>query len=389
MSRSRSDRRRQNKLNASHSKGPTSPSGREAAKVNAITHGWAANVLTTETPEQVQANADSWTTYWKPQGHDEETLVHQLALASLRVDRIARAEIAILAEQVASAKTDREHDDASRLLDVTNRFRSDPARTRVELMSFGSGVNWLLERWQSLEDAFRTYNCWNNATLIWLALRLEGFDPQYLYAGSLRGYELAVHAISCVPNSETEPDLQRMLETIHAEWMGQHGTKTRIPIAEALRSIRTLIETRMTELKKRAAEFKEREAQSLESLSDCALTLHDTPRNRLLLRYMNSARSHFDKLHKMLEKVQMERQRAAESTAKTACREASKGGLPNEAELVAQTRAKQIGVGDCIKVKDAKDEVVGRSDGNIVSCKCVDMMAEPVSEVVPTPETVV
>jgi hypothetical protein len=64
-------------------------------------------------------------------------------------------------------------------------------------------------------------------------------------------------------------------------------------------------------------------------------------------------------------------------------------GFSEEPELVAKTHAKRMCDGTCIKLKDPKDEVAHTANGNISLCPCVDLVAEPVSEVVPTPETVV
>jgi hypothetical protein len=57
--------------------------------------------------------------------------------------------------------------------------------------------------------------------------------------------------------------------------------------------------------------------------------------------------------------------------------------------MVGRTRSKRIHVGSCVKINGIKYEVVETSDGNMLLCPWVDVAAKSVSEVVPTPETVV
>ena len=92
---------------------------------------------------------------------------------------------------------------------------------------------WLLERWVGLFDAFEHCGCLNNSALIHLALRLEGIHPEYLYSEPVRGYELAVLAVSCIPNHKDEPALTKMLQHMPPEWVGRHGVITSYERAEA------------------------------------------------------------------------------------------------------------------------------------------------------------
>ena len=113
----------------------------------------------------------------------------------------------------------------------------------------------------------------------------------------------------------------------------------------------------------------------------------DTGQNRLLIRYMKSTESSFDRTLKTLAKLQSERQKAAEKEAKEASREAANVGLPNEPELVGETRASRMYVGACIEINKAKYEVAETSDGKIVLCPWIEAPAPAVLGVVPAPET--
>jgi hypothetical protein len=391
MGLNRAQRRKQNRANARHSTGPTSQEGKIIARLNSLRAGLTAKtlVLPNEDPEEVQARVDAWHHACQPQGHDEEALVDQIALAEQRVRRVARAENAILAEQAANAEIDWKHAQQTRLLKLTERLYAEPAQTRIDLLSFGAGVHWLLERWVALQEAFERYGCWNNPQLIDHALRLEGTDPERFNWPGATGYELAVVAISCIPNYQEVPILIEMLRALPAEWVGRHGVDTTYEPEEARKKLRAHIESRICELTKLADEFQIRDERSLSLASVLAQVPRDTPQNRLLVRYMKSAETSFDKAYKALQKAQSERQNAAESAVQPAAEGGSEVDLPNEPEVVGRTRSKRIHVGSCVKVNGIKYEVVETSDGNVLLCPWVDVVATSVSEEVPPPETVV
>jgi hypothetical protein len=391
MGLTRAQRRKKNRANARHSTGPTSQQGKRIASLNSLRTGLTAKslVLPNENPEDVQAGINAWHQSCQPQGHVEEELVDQMALASQRLQRIVRAENAILAEQIANAEIDWKHAQQTRLLRLIRRLYAEPEQTRVDLLSFGAGVCWLLERWVGLHEAFERYGCWNHPHLIDLAVRLDGGNPDYFRSSIVSGYELAVVAISCVPNFKEMPILVEMLRTMPAEWIGRHGVDTTYEPEEARKKLRAHIELRIRELTKLAEQFQTRDKDALTQASLRAQVPRDTPQNRLLVRYMKSAERSFDKAFKALQKLQSERQDAAESASEPAVEETSKAVLPNEPEMVGRTRSKRIHVGSCIKVNGLKYEVVETTDGNMLLCPWVDVVAKSVLEVDPTPETVV
>jgi hypothetical protein len=359
--------------------------------MNSLRTGLTAKtlVLPNENAEEVQARADAWHQSCRPQGHLEEELVGQMALASQRMHRIARAEGAILAEQVAGAQADWKRIQEIRLLRLTRRLYSEPEKTRLDLLSFGAGVRWLLERWVNLHEVFERYGFWNHPHLVDHALRLDGINPDYFSVSTARGYELAAVAISCVPNHQEVPMLAKMLRARPPGWIGQDGVETTYDAEDARKRLRAHIELRVRELTELAEDFQRRDKEALTLASEHAQALRDTPQNRLLVRYMKSAETSFDKAYRALQKAQAERQDAAERARKPGEVEGSKPVLPNEPELVGETRSKRIHVGTCIKLKGIKYEVVQTSDGNILLCPWVDMVAESVSEAVPTPSEVV
>ena len=157
-------RRKQNQINAQKSTGPKSQEGKNISRGNSLIHGLAAEVLMLpdEQLDGVEAQANAWNEACQPQGHDEETLVGQLTLTSIRLARIARAEAAMISEQVRNAKSDWQQEQEYKLVECTRLMRTDPAIAIIDLKSFGAGVEWMIEQWLGLQEAFKQFECWNN-----------------------------------------------------------------------------------------------------------------------------------------------------------------------------------------------------------------------------------
>jgi len=383
------ERRKQNQLNAQHSKGPTSDEGKAKASQNALKHGFTAKVLTLpgENPDVIQAQADAWHEATQPEGHNEESLVDQLALATLRLERLARAEAAILAAQTVEAKTQWDCEQQRKLVKYSQQLQHDPALSLIELESFGAGARWLLDRWVELEAAFDMYNGWNNFSLIKQAIRLYGFDPDQLLYRSVDGYELAVCAVCCLPEDyKWRSTATKFLDTqMPPLWQGLTDV-TGYPVEEARAGVRQKMAARIAELAALVKHFDAAEQTLRETAPDRAMVPADTGQNRLLIRYIKSTESSFDRTLKTLAKLQSERQKAAEKEAKEASREAANVGLPNEAEWVGKTRSKRIHVGSCVTINKVKYEVLETSDGNLFLCPWVEAPEPTVLGVVAAPE---
>ena len=81
--------------------GPKTPEGKLNSRKTALKHGLTAKtvILPGEDPDQIHARAERWRQTYNPVGAAEEELVDQIALASLRLKRITRAENAAVAIQ--------------------------------------------------------------------------------------------------------------------------------------------------------------------------------------------------------------------------------------------------------------------------------------------------
>ena len=242
-------RRKQNQINARHSTGPRSQEGKNISRGNRLTHGLTAQVLSLpdENPEEIAAQTDAWHDACQPQGLDEETLVGQLVLTSMRLGRLARAETAVLAEQVRTAESDWDRDQERRLLECTRLFKTDPVLAFIELKSFASGVEWMIERWVGLQRAFEKFKCWNNLALIKEAVRLHGGDPERMRDEAMDIQEFALVACSCIDDHASRPAFVAFLSQRSAEWMGRYPDLT-CPIETAREMLAAHIQERIAEL---------------------------------------------------------------------------------------------------------------------------------------------
>jgi hypothetical protein len=383
------ERRKQNKLNAMHSTGPRSDEGKSKASQNALKYGLTARVLTLpgENPDDIQTQADAWHDAAQPENHDEEVLVDQLALASLRLGRLAKAETAILSAQVIDAENLWERQQERDLAKYTRMLHNDVRLAMIELRSFGAGVRWLLDRWIELKCAFELADCWNSFALIKEAIRLYGFDPERLVYSQLEGYEFALHAVCCLPDYKSRSHLASYVDNqMPPLWKGLTEVRG-YSVEEARAGIREKMTVRIGELAALAEHFDQAEKTLRDTAADRAMAPADTGQNRLLIRYMKSTESSFDRTRKALAKLQSERQKAAEKEARETAPEVESASLPNEADCVGQTRSKRIHVGSCITINTRKYEVLETSDGNLFLCPWVEAPAEPVLGVVAAPET--
>src|SRR5450432_1502110 len=182
------------------STGPTSESGKARSRQNAVNHGFTAVELFSlpnENPETLQTEADAWFETLEPEGRHEEFLANRAAFAALQLQRFAKAEAAIVADQVRDAEPlwDREHE--RQFHDWKKLLFTDPGTASIELKSSGKGVVWLLREWITLDDALKTGGCWNNAEVIRHALRLQGFDAKNIALDD-QAQEFAARAIACI-----------------------------------------------------------------------------------------------------------------------------------------------------------------------------------------------
>ena len=165
--------------------GPKTPEGKAVSRGNALKHGLTAKtvLLPGETADEIQARADRWRETYNPQGAAEEELVDQIALASLRLKRIAHAEEAVLAAQFHGAEPEWELEQSHKLTKFRRMLPRDRITAMLNLRSFGEGVSWLLEKWKVLDAAFSRNQGWKSVTVIREAILHRGMHDERVSSG--------------------------------------------------------------------------------------------------------------------------------------------------------------------------------------------------------------
>ena len=87
-----------NKANAQHSTGPNTEAGKQRSSLNALRHGLTGQlvVLPNEDHQLYESHKKAFRDEYQPQGVTEENLVHALADASWRLNRVAPLETNLL-----------------------------------------------------------------------------------------------------------------------------------------------------------------------------------------------------------------------------------------------------------------------------------------------------
>ena len=314
--------------------GPKTPEGRAVSRANALKHGLTAKtvLLPNENPDEIQAKADSWRQTYNPQGTAEEELVDQIALCSLRLKRIAAAEETVLAAQFHGAELQWDLEQSHKLTKFRRMLHRDRITAILNLRSFGAGVSWLLARWRILEAAFNRSHCWTTVAVIREAVLHRGMHDERVSSG----YELAHLAISCTEDHQNKKALVHFLENYHDEasahmdspdtmkqfldsmasyitdeFQSRAGVRE-LSVIEARRTLRTWLDRQIADLKELDRHFREADALARAAATALVLVLDDTPKHRLLMRYMRSAELAQSRAMRMLAVLQKERKEEAE-----------------------------------------------------------------------------
>ncbi len=129
-----------NRRNALHSTGPTTPEGKQASRLNALTHGLRAKEVIIpgqEDPAEFEVILRELYEDWEPDGHTEVHLLDQIGLAEWRLRRARRTELGEIRRQMArSAASDFE----AELDDACDHF---PERVPELVVKSTAGIPYL------------------------------------------------------------------------------------------------------------------------------------------------------------------------------------------------------------------------------------------------------
>ena len=223
------ERRNQNRVNSSRSCGPKSETGKLRSRQNALKHGLTAVTLTlpNETTESVQSKAEAWHEALAPEGLDQIQLADQIALAALKMERFAKAEAAVVSDQMRTAETDWDREQERKLNLYKKQLYKNPAAAYVKLKTFAKGVAWLIEEWHPLVNTFKAERCWNDPDVIGHSLRLRGFGFEDIDE-DMSAQEFLARAVACMPDKthrdklrdhyEREQTITHRFKATHRQW---------------------------------------------------------------------------------------------------------------------------------------------------------------------------
>ena len=169
-----------NRANARKSTGPRTPEGKAASRENALKHGLtgAGEVLTAEVDEELGRRVETWQAHFRPADPVEDRMVRQIALATIRMERLADQEFALVEANRRRDLVLWDDDRARDAEDLGRRLADDPAGVVLELIRTSHGCDWLAARWRALDEGLADGRCaWNDADVA-LVLDLLGLTPE-------------------------------------------------------------------------------------------------------------------------------------------------------------------------------------------------------------------
>ncbi|MBX6316640.1 MAG: hypothetical protein IRY99_27560 [Isosphaeraceae bacterium] len=192
-----------NRNNAQKSTGPRTPEGKRKSRSNAVKHGLtgAGTCLPPDLEAEYRERVEEFVADLRPEGAVARCLAERAALASVRLDRCARAEQARLADRTRQALRRWDEQRAAEVRHGAGRLEFEPAEAVSQLERTTQGVEWLLGQWQALAEALDQHGRLNGSQLDRL-LRLLG-QPQLPRAGAQRELLMLVYAYLAL---EEEPN---------------------------------------------------------------------------------------------------------------------------------------------------------------------------------------
>ena len=319
--------------------GPKTLEGKNNSRRNSLKHGLTATILTLpdENPEHIKTYTESWLETCQPETAAEAAAVSEAALAMLHLERFHKAHQANTANQARYAATDWDTEQNERLAQAVKLLPKKPGPAVAQLKAFGTGVKWLITRWEQLREILRKQGCWNNAGLRCQVIHLLGYRAYKLRSAPVEAFELYMMALYALPEGPPPHVLdQARKELMPPEFLGLYGPDFKLERPDALAGLLMFLTIQITQLKALSAVFEPLDAQSRAEASVRAMAPQDTPRNKLQLRYQTASSTAFSRAVKTLQSLQAERKKAeaaaegSQTGPPTAPAEGSKAGLRNE-----------------------------------------------------------
>ncbi len=164
-----------NQKNSLSSTGPRTPEGKDASRRNSCKHGLAGSggVVAPEDRAKVEARALALREEFQPETEFERSLVEQMAVDSVRLDRCREAYFELCEEQATRAALCWDEDQRAEAEEIASRLGWDPTRSRSRLEQSRHGCEVLIERWEGLGRILREVGDWDDSQRS-MALNLLG-----------------------------------------------------------------------------------------------------------------------------------------------------------------------------------------------------------------------
>jgi hypothetical protein len=317
-----------NHRNAMRSCGPTTQSGKDRSKLNAVKHGMRAAtlVLLDEDAQALDDRKADWAASLMPRGAAEQRIVEDAVEYSWLRDRARRAQEARLATNIVNAGVDdaiREADEVLRLgqklfadnrgplanyphydreddqfpenvpavseSEIVDGDPEDPQRLVLRLQATAGGCQWMLDRWFELRSILEEGMDWQSADKL-KAVRLLGRHP--IEAVDDRNVLLIFVACQTIESRagklipEIWNELRKYERTQYAERLIGRGIEKLTPkdVAAARQALYSIIDRATAQIALKAEAHRVR-AEINDSLAADRLAFDDSPEAERLRRF--------------------------------------------------------------------------------------------------------
>jgi hypothetical protein len=139
-------------------------SGREKSKANSFQHGLRAKIVfSDEMARAIRERTRMLEEQFRPQSEYEDSLIQDMAIARVKLDRIADWQVANADRVVDRARDFWDLDQRERALKLLRRLPKDPPMLSHKLAAVKQGALLLIERWEGLSRAALTAGDWDDA----------------------------------------------------------------------------------------------------------------------------------------------------------------------------------------------------------------------------------
>ena len=298
------ERRAINRENARHSTGPKSADGKARSRDNALKHGLRAAVhaaLPNEDPAVVEARAEEWTDYYRPQSPAARHLVDECVRATLLADRVDRYHSAELARQVREAREEWDERKNEEFVALIAALQTDPGEAVRRLRRTGLGCRAMIGLWEGLAAALAANGFWDDAERD-QAVRLLGSDPSPDVAHLCpAAYSVRLNNERLRPSSAAEVARLLAPDRVPPALRKLYSAESLPRLDVGFTFLSDLAAGELDDL--RASERvcrEEIEGPDRAEAADCALILKNPVAARLFLRYHAEARTTFQRAYKAL-----------------------------------------------------------------------------------------